>query len=412
VISRRLVGGSTRRHRPDMLIIVFMGGLLLLGLTIIYAISPALTARMSGGQAVDQNAYMYRQLINLCLGVTSFALASIIPVDLWGKFSGKLLGMMMVLGTLPFVLQLTPFGICANGACRWLGYGDFSFQPAELMKFALVIFLAVFLAAKIKRGKVNDFKETLAPIGVILAVMSVIIIGLQKDLGTGLIIIAIVVTTLFVAGLSKRYLGMLLAACLAGGLMFVVIAPHRVERVLTFVNHSSVTQDTMGYHINQALIAVGSGGLMGKGLGQSIQAFGYLPEAANDSIFAVMAEKLGFVGTVVVLVVFAMLFLRILGVMDHSQNTYYRLVAAGVFSWLFAHAIVNIGAMLGIFPLTGITLPFISLGGTSLIVLMGVVGVVFNISRYTTHSLSAESVGSPSAALPRQRQYSNNGGRL
>ncbi len=146
----------------------------------------------------------------------------------------------------------------------------------------------------------------------------------------------------------------------------------------------------MGYHINQALIAVGSGGLTGKGLGQSIQAFGYLPEAANDSIFAILAEKFGFLGTLAVLAIFAALFVRILAIMDHTADPYLRLIVAGVFGWVFSHTIVNISAMLGIFPLTGITLPFVSFGGTSLLFMLSALGLVFQISRYTNHSKNSD----------------------
>jgi cell division protein FtsW len=148
---------------------------------------------------------------------------------------------------------------------------------------------------------------------------------------------------------------------------------------------SSDDTSTTGYHIHQALIAVGSGGLTGKGLGRSIQAFGYLPEAANDSIFAIFAEKFGFVGTIAVLAIFAALLMRLLRVMDNAGNEYQRLILAGVFAWVFTHSIVNIGAMLGIFPLTGITLPFLSFGGTSLLFIMGALGLSLNASRYTVH---------------------------
>lgn len=378
-----------RRHRPDMLLLLYMSILVLLGLIVIYAISPALTARM-GNQNLDQNMFMYRQLLYLAFGLAAFTATAIIPIDFWHKIQGKLLIGGLVLGVLPFLLQATPIGLCANGACRWLDFGPLSFQPAEAMKFALVIFLAGFLAVRAGEGKLNDLHQTLIPVGTILVVMAVVVIGLQKDLGTGITIVGIVITMLLMAGIQARYLALALGASLLLGVIFTIVAPGRIARVLTFVNHSSVTTDDMGYHINQALIAVGSGGLTGKGLGQSIQAFGYLPEAANDSIFAILAEKFGFLGTVAVLAIFAALFVRILGIMDHTANPYYRLVVAGVFGWVFSHAVVNIGAMLGIFPLTGITLPFVSFGGTSLLFMLAALGLVFQISRYTNHRKSSD----------------------
>ena len=376
--------GIARRHRPDTLMVLFLSILLLLGLVVIYAISPALTARI-GGENLDQNMFMYRQLIYLVVGVAAFAVTATIPLSFWSKFQGRLLIGAIILGTLPFLLQATPIGLCTNDACRWIDLGFTTFQPAEIMKFTLVIFLAGFLAARMQQGKLNNLHDTLIPAGLILLVMAVVVIGLQRDLGTGITIVAIVMTMLFAAGMRLKLLGIAAAGCLVLGALFTLAAPHRIERILTFIQHESSQADEMGYHINQALIAVGSGGLTGKGLGQSIQAFGYLPEAANDSIFAILAEKFGFLGTAGVLAIFAGLFMRILGIMDHTANPHYRLIVAGVFGWVFSHTIVNVGAMLGIFPLTGITLPFVSFGGTSLLFMLCALGLVFQISRYTNH---------------------------
>lgn len=380
-----------RRHRPDMLLLVFMCILVLLGLIIIYAISPPLAARAVGD--IDPNHFMYRQVLYLLIGAGAFVAAYMIPVDFWRKIHGKLLIGGLILGTLPFLLQATPVGLCANGACRWLDFGFISFQPAEVMKFALVVFLASFLSVRIRQGKINDIQMTVVPVSVVLVAMSFIVIGLQQDLGTGITVLAILLTTLFMAGLSRRLMALILAGVAVLGTLFILIAPHRIERILTFINHSSATEDAMGYHIDQALIAVGSGGLTGKGLGQSIQAFGYLPEAANDSIFAILAEIFGFLGTLAVLAIFAGLLVRLLRIMDRSANMYYKLVMAGVFGWIFSHTVVNIGAMLGIFPLTGITLPFVSFGGTSLLFILAAMGIALQISRYTGHQTASDNPG-------------------
>lgn len=373
----------SRRHRPDMLLVLFTGILVLLGLIIIYAISPPLAARAGGD--VDPNHFMYRQLLYLLIGVGAFTAAFLIPVDFWRKIRGKLIIGALILGVLPFLLQATPIGLCANGACRWLDFGVISFQPAEIMKFSLVVFLASFLAIRWQQGKINDFQMTIVPVGLVMLAMAVIVIGLQQDLGTGITVFAIFMTMLFMAGVNRRLLALVVGGVLALGAIFIIIAPHRIERVMTFIQHSSSTEDDMGYHIDQALIAVGSGGVTGKGLGQSVQAFGYLPEAANDSIFAILAEIFGFLGTIAVLAIFAALLMRLLKIMDYSSNPYYRLLMAGIFGWVFSHIVVNIGAMLGIFPLTGITLPFVSFGGTSLLFMLAAIGVALQISRYTGH---------------------------
>jgi cell division protein FtsW len=224
----------------------------------------------------------------------------------------------------------------------------------------------------------------------LLLIVGVVVVGLQEDMGTGLTVFGIVLAVLFAAGLRLKYFALIVAAIALLGVVFIALAPHRIERVLTFFDHSSVTDEGIGYHINQALIAVGSGGLTGKGLAQSVQAFGYLPEAANDSIFAIMAEKFGFVGVVAILAVFCALFLRLLYIMRHTSAFYPKLLVAGAFGWIFSHAVINVGAMLGLFPLTGITLPFVSLGGTSLICMLAVLGITFQISRYTTFSVPRE----------------------
>lgn len=392
-----------RRHRPDMPFALFISVLILLGLIIIYAISPALIARLSNSTEISQNYFLYRQLVYIGLGIGAFALAAMVPLWWWRKNSAKLLLIALVVSILPFALQATPVGLCFNGACRWIDLGIISFQPVELLKFALLIFTAGYIATRVQAGTLHNLKQTLLPIGLLLVLIAGIVIGLQKDLGSGLTVFAIALIILFVAGVKGRTFAMILGASAALGAMFIIIAPHRIERVLTFFNHSSSTNEDMGYHVNQALIAVGSGGLTGKGLGQSVQAFGYLPEAANDSIFAILAEKFGFLGTLAVMGIFAALFWRILTIMDQTMALFPKLVVAGVFGWVFSHSIINIGAMLGIFPLTGITLPFVSFGGTSLLCMLAALGLVFQISRHTTHTTPQTKGGNDDNSSGRRR---------
>jgi cell division protein FtsW len=379
----------TRKHRPDFLIVLFMVVLMLLGLVVIYSISPALTARYNAaaGGALDQNHFMYRQAMSLLAGVAVFIATALIPINLWRKHQGKLLVGAFLASLIPILAAGTKLVVCTNGACRWINFGAFTIQPAEALKFALVIFLAGFLVTRIKSNSLNKVSETLMPVGIIVAIIAIIVVGLQKDLGTGLAFFGIMVCMLYAAGLKLRYFLVALASLLVAGLLFTVTSSHRLERIATFMNGAS-NKEGIGYHINQALIAVGSGGLTGKGLGQGVQAFGYLPEAASDSIFAIVAENFGFIGTVLILVIFAMLFLRLLRVMDYAGSDYHRILMAGIFGWVFTHAVVNIGAMLGVFPLTGVTLPFLSFGGTSLLFIMAALGLALQISRYTTHQLS------------------------
>lgn len=394
-----------RQHRPDMPLILFVGALVLLGLVIIYSISPALIARISSTTEISQHYFLYRQLIYIGIGLAALLAAVFVPLSWWRKHSVTILVIGVFLSLLPFLLQSTPIGLCVNGACRWLDLGIISFQPAEVLKLALLIFLASFLAARAQQGKLNDFKQTIVPFGVLLLVITVVIVGLQKDLGTGLTVFAIALIMLFVSGVRLKFFAILTGAIAAVGALFVVIAPHRIQRILTFVNHSSSTSNDLGYHVNQALIAVGSGGLTGKGLGRSVQAFGYLPEAANDSIFAILAEKFGFLGTLAVLAAFGALFWRLLKIMSQTVSLFPRLIVAGTFGWVFSHSIINVGAMLGVFPLTGITLPFVSFGGTSLLCMLAALGLVIQISRYTVHNPVQTKQGGTNEDLSSRRRF-------
>lgn len=384
-------GILVRRHRPDYQIVLFMGILMLIGLIVIYSISPAMVEQINtnAGSALDTSHFMQRQVVNLLVGLVVFILVANIPTKYWKKYAWQLLWFGLVACALLALLGAFMSGgivLKTNGAVRWFNLGVMSFQPAELLKFGLIIFLGVFLGKQVKAGKLNDATSTLFPVGVWLAVASLFIIVFQKDMGTGLTLIGAVITMLFAAGLNRRWMAFGVAAVLAGGIFLTVTSPHRMERVLTFLQPAnSATTDTTSYHINQAMIALGSGGFFGKGLGNGIQAFGYLPEAVNDSIFAILGETFGFVGLVIILALFGMLLRRLLLVTANTLEPTDRLIAAGIFGLIGSHIIINIGAMTGVFPLTGVTLPFLSFGGTSLLFTMLGLGVIFYISRYTTH---------------------------
>jgi cell division protein FtsW len=191
-----------------------------------------------------------------------------------------------------------------------------------------------------------------------------------------------------------------------GTVLLISTSSYRRARLETFLNPTRDCQTT-GYQACQALIAVGSGGMVGLGLGRSVQAYGYLPEAANDSIFAILAEKFGFIGTALLLGAFALFFSRLVKIMERTPDTYNRLLVVGILAWLSTQTLINIGAMIGLLPLKGITLPFISSGGTSLIFICGAIGIAFQISRYTTFgAISEQTTGSHDG-----RAYDNSTGR-
>lgn len=393
-----------RRHRPDYKIILYAGLLVLIGIVVLFAISPYQIHRLNdAGGDVDQNHYMLKQSLYLLAGAGAFTAATLIPLAVWRTFASKLalsaIGVCVLLALLGAV-HVSP-AMCYNGACRWYDLGFITFQPAEFLKFALLLFTAGLLGNRIKSGTINNPSETLLPIGILCAVATVLVVGLQKDMGTGITIVGMIAAMVYVAGLSYRYVAMSLAAGAMAGIMFILVSPHRLERVTTFVN-SAASTDAAGYHIEMAKLAIGSGGVFGRGLGNGVQAFGYLPEALNDSIFAVLGETFGFVGLIVVMLLFAALLIRILRMVNYLADPVMRMIVAGVFGWLATHVVVNIGAMTGILPLTGVTLPFLSFGGTSLLFIMMSLGLVYQVSRYTSHQ-TVEERGKPPDETPRGR---------
>lgn len=381
--------GTQRRHRPDYQLVLFMGILMLVGLVVLYAISPARVEVINvGGGSLDQAHFMQKQLLYLCIGVVAFSIAAVTPIAWWQRRTGMILlagfAACMLLAFLGLFLD-GGIIIKSGGATRWFDIGIGSFQPAELLKFGLLLFTAGFLARRIREGTLNSISDTLVPLAFVLGIAAFFVIVLQKDMGTGITMLGMVATMLVVGGLKLRLLGLAVVSLLGIGLLLIATSPHRIARVMTFLDPAA-SGEASSYHITQAAIALGSGGLTGKGLGQSVQAFGYLPEAVNDSIFAILGETFGFIGVVAIIVIFFALLRRIVKVMDHVVDPVLRLIVAGVFGLIATHTLVNIGAMTGVFPLTGVTLPFLSFGGTSLLFTMLGLGLVFQISRYTTHS--------------------------
>lgn len=362
---------SVRKHRPDYVIVVLTALLLGIGLIVMYSISPALAAQ--GGDVPDTH-FVSRQAIAVVLGVIAFMAVSRTPLEYWVKWQKPLMVVALLLCIATIVMD--------GRGNRWIQLGAFSFQPVEFVKFVCVVVFAGFLVRLIESGRAVSL-ATLKPLFVTFGVFGVVIVGLQLDLGSAVVLMSMAAIVAFVAGMPLRRLFMF--GCLALAVVLVAIGStaYRRDRLLTFLQPERDCVD-VGYHACQAMIAVGSGGVFGLGLGQSVQAYGYLPEAENDSIFAIYAEKFGFVGTLLLIAVIGALLLRILGVMQRAPNRYSQLVVAGVFTWLSIQAVINIGAMIGILPIKGITLPFISYGGTSLIFAMAALGLVFQVSKHTT----------------------------
>ncbi len=383
---------TVRRHRPDYLIVLYMGLLMLLGLIIMYAIGPqrANVLNNAYGGHYGDTYFFLKQAVSLVIALLAFGAMSVMSYKLVTKKASKILVVALIVCLLLAIAGWANLGIAQQslGATRWFNLGVLgSLQPSELLKFAILIFIAGFLGNKVRQGKVNDIQNTIVPLTAITAVSMFFIVVLQKDLGTGISLICIIASMLFIGGINKRIGGIVLLSIAAIGLVFVVSVPHRMERILTYFQGDNTSiSDPNSYHIEHAKIAIGTGGLFGVGIGNSVQATGYLPEAINDSVFAIMGETFGFIGLFVIIALFTALLIRILKVMDHLIDIRLKLVAAGVFGWLASHVILNIASMIGIFPLTGITLPLLSFGGTSMLFIAAALGLVFQLSRYTVHS--------------------------
>jgi cell division protein FtsW len=377
-------------------VLVLLSALLLaVGLIVVYAISPALSA----GSDLASSYFVNKQLISIGLGVIVFAIVAAVPLNKWPRMQQPLLIAAAIATLITLVTPVSP----EYPAHRWIRLGGLSLQSVELVKFALIVCLAVFLDKRIRQQAVSNLQTTLKPIVIGLAIVSMIVAILQRDFGSATVILAIVTAMTFVAGLPMKRVLQIGAVIAAALLLFIVPFSYRRERITTFINPEQDCQNA-GYQACQALIAVGSGGLFGKGLAHSGQAYGYLPEAANDSIFAIAAEKFGFFGATLLIFLLVAFFVRIKNIMERAPDDFSRLLATGVLAWLSTQAFINIGSMIGLLPLKGITLPFVSAGGTSVVIIMAAVGLVFNISRYTSYTVKQGSNYENSTIGGRQRR--------
>jgi cell division protein FtsW len=370
--------GQTRRHRPDYWLLILTLALTVVGIIVVFSISPALEVE----KGVNGNQYVLRQLIAAGLGLGIFVAASMVPMQQWRKLYKPLL----VIAAIATLMTLLMPVNAEYPAHRWIRIAGFSFQSVELLKFALIMWLAGFLAWRMGNGLMADFNKTLKPLLFALGGCALVVAVLQSDLGSFGVIVAMMGVMTFVAGLPMKRVLAIVGIIGLIGILAISTTPYRRERLAAFL-HPGTDCLASGYQSCQALIAVGSGGMIGLGLGKSVQAYGYLPEAENDSIFAIYAEKFGFIGVVALLGLLAAFFTRIKKIAERAPDDFSRLVVMGILVWLSAQTIINIGAMIGLLPLKGITLPLISYGGSSVLMVMAALGVVFHVSRYTLYSI-------------------------
>jgi cell division protein FtsW len=289
--------------------------------------------------------------------------------------------------TLPFAiisvlltaLVLVPgIGVKIGGAARWIDLGFISFQPAEILKYAIVIYYAAWLAYAEKKDR--TIWNTLLPLGVLLGVVGGILLA-QPDTDTFMIIAITCIMMYFLSGAQWKHIIILFSIGLLLGGILIMTRPYILSRLTTFMNPN---HDPLGssYQVQQSLIAVGSGGLTGRGFGQSVQKFKYLPEPLSDSIYAVMAEEFGFMGTVGLILVYLFFGLRGYVIAMRTHDTFYRFVVIGIVSLILFQSLLNIASTIALFPLSGLPLVFVSHGGTALFFALVSIGVVLNISQY------------------------------
>lgn len=367
-----------RRHRPDYWLLLIAVLLLGFGLVVVYSISPAFAAATQ----TSEKYFVSKQFMAGVVGLAAFAVCAKLPTSTFRNARNALL---MLSTAAALIVQV--FGREVNGASRWIQFGGFSFQSVELIKFALLFYLANLLAERMLRNELSSYKTTQPLLLAMLAIGFVVAI-LQSDLGSAGVMVAMILLMAFSAGVPIKRIGLLVAIALIGMVVAIAGSGYRRDRLSTYLNPAQDCQGA-GYQSCQALIAIGSGGLFGLGLGRSVQAAGYTPEAANDSIFAILSEQFGFIGVSLLLALFALLFSRLKRIIETSRDIFNRLVVCGILAWLSTQLIINVGSMLGLLPLKGITLPFISYGGTSLIFVMAAMGVAFQISHYTAFRSSA-----------------------
>lgn len=349
-----------------LLVIVF-------GLVAVSSASAVLSFQLFG----NNNYYFIRQVIHAIFGIGVLILFSRIDYHIFRRFSG----MLMLFGLLFLLTVHIPgLGFTVGGSKSWINTGWFLIQPAEFVKLVIIIYLAAWFARK-REAERNFWFGIVPPLLVVGLALG--LTAMQPDIGTATVMVLIIGAILFAAGARWQYLGMLSAIGALGLWLVIKASSSRAARIITYFD-PAVDPQGIGYQINQALLAIGSGGFWGLGFGSSRQKHSYLPEPIGDSIFAVMAEEFGFIRIMVLVLLFGAIALRGIILAKHAPDKFGQILVVGVTSWIGLQAIVNIAAIMGLIPFTGVTLPFVSYGGSSLLALCAGVGILLNVSRQRT----------------------------
>ncbi len=352
------------------IIAAVMAVLTMLGLVMV--LSSSAVKAINNGQ--NGWGYFKKQLLWAIVGMAALFIAVKVPYTKWRNFvKVGLVGSFVSM----FLVFIPGLGRNINGAQNWLNLGPFGGQPSEVMKLALLLYSADLLARRSEH--ISNPKRTLRPVLMILGAACLLVLA-QRDLGNGIVMAIIVLAVSFFAGVPLRPLAGAAAGMTVAGVGFVMSESYRLARWTSFLNLEANKQKT-GYQVWQSLVAVASGGLTGAGVGAGKAKWGFIPELHTDFIFALIAEEMGLFGVVVVCALFAVLGYAGLQVALHAKDTFGMLVAGGITAWLLAQAVINIMGVTGMMPLTGLTLPFVSFGGSSLLITMSAAGLLLNVAR-------------------------------
>ena len=336
-------------------------------------------------------AVLQKQLLWLAIGIPLMLIATRLPVSFFRLLAYPAL--IASCGLLVAVL-VPGLGVSANGATRWVSFGGpLTIQPSEFAKLGLVLWGADLLARKHKLRTLDTYRRILIPL-VPVSLVVLLLIDKEHDLGTMLVVLTIVLSLLWVVGAPMRLFGITLAAVAAAVSYLAISEPYRLQRLLSF-DHPFKDCLNTGWQACQGIYGLGAGGWWGVGLGSSRQKWGYLPEAHTDFIFAIIGEELGLVGTVAVLILFAVLAYSGIRVAQRSRDMFSRMTAAAIVAWLLVQALVNVGAVIGLLPITGIPLPLISAGGSALIPTLFALGVLMSLARREPSAAAALAARGP-----------------
>lgn len=369
----KLLAGATRQHEPDKTMMVAIGIVVVFGLVMLSSASSAI-AYVTKGQ--DIYYFFKNQLVGIGMGLAAMWFFYRVDYHLWRRY-----GFLFLVVSIALLLLVFIPGLSATwGKSRsWINIFGFSLQPSELVKISFLIYLASWLE---KRGEtVKDLVEGALPFVAVFGTIALLMI-LQPDVGTLSIIAALSLIVFFVGGARKSHILVLVVSGIAALGILLLINPYQLERFKCLVDSEFSVRDRC-YQTNQSLIAVGSGGWFGRGLGESRQKFMYLPEVSGDSIFAVISEEMGFVISAVLVLLYFFIFWRGYLIARDAPDVFGRLLAIGIASWIVVQALVNIGGMINLLPLTGVPLPLVSYGGSSLLAALSALGIMLNISRQT-----------------------------